>query len=211
VYQLDTQASLPAIPHVTASSLRCRHIGSDEGCSPAPASPAANSSPSSAQPRHLRLVVGPPVRAGSITSSSKGSPRRQRPAGWDSPSAGTRPQLSSALFEAAKQQVLLPASLVRQYGYYPMVLVQLPMYNEEAHCEAVIERACNMVWPLHRVIIQVCGMNSDVLLGSCGSMWSSCMVLGRQCEVQVSSGVRRSASPWTVSRRKQCLRGRVHC
>jgi hypothetical protein len=59
------------------------------------------------------------------------------------------------MFEAEKQQVLLPASLVRQYGYYPLVLVQLPMYNEEAHCEVVIERACNMVWPRHRVIIQV--------------------------------------------------------
>lgn len=155
VYQLDTQASLPAIPHVTASSLRCRHIGSDDGCSPASVSPASTSSPSSARWRHLRLVVGSPVVASSSTSSSQGSPRKQRPAGWDSPLAGTRPPPCSVMFEPEKQQLLLPASLVRQYGYYPLVLVQLPMYNEEAHCEVVIERACNMVWPRHRVIIQV--------------------------------------------------------
>jgi hypothetical protein len=59
------------------------------------------------------------------------------------------------MFEPEGQRVLLPASLVKQYGYFPLVLVQLPMYNEEAHCEVVIERACNMVWPQHRVLIQV--------------------------------------------------------
>lgn len=50
---------------------------------------------------------------------------------------------------------LLPESLVKQYDQYPLVLVQLPMYNEEAHCEVVIERACHMAWPRDRVIIQV--------------------------------------------------------
>jgi hypothetical protein len=35
------------------------------------------------------------------------------------------------------------------------VLLQLPMYNEEAHCEVVIERACNIIWPRDRIIIQV--------------------------------------------------------
>ncbi|WIA17795.1 hypothetical protein OEZ85_009307 [Tetradesmus obliquus] len=30
------------------------------------------------------------------------------------------------------------------------------MYNEEAHCEVVIERACNMIWPRDRIIIQAC-------------------------------------------------------
>jgi hypothetical protein len=49
---------------------------------------------------------------------------------------------------------LLPKSLVDQYPLYPLVLVQLPMYNEEAHCEVVIERACRMEWPRDRVIIQ---------------------------------------------------------
>jgi hypothetical protein len=29
------------------------------------------------------------------------------------------------------------------------------MYNEEAHCEVVIERACNIIWPRDRIIIQV--------------------------------------------------------
>ncbi|KAI8476260.1 MAG: nucleotide-diphospho-sugar transferase [Monoraphidium minutum] len=30
------------------------------------------------------------------------------------------------------------------------------MYNEEAHCEVVVERACRMEWPRDRVLIQIC-------------------------------------------------------
>lgn len=87
--------------------------------------------------------------------SSQGSPSK-RPIGWGSPrDKHSGPPPCSALFEPDQQRVLLPASLVQQYYYFPLVLVQLPMYNEEAHCEVVIERACNMVWPRHRVIIQV--------------------------------------------------------
>jgi hypothetical protein len=55
--------------------------------------------------------------------------------------------------------MLLPQSLVSRYEQlpngYPLVLVQLPMYNEEAHCEVVIERACRMEWPRDRLVIQV--------------------------------------------------------
>lgn len=162
VYQLDTQASLPAIPHLSASSLRYRQVGSDDGHSPAQhssplESPCGHSSPNSARARHMRLTVRSPV-ASSSSSSHGSSQKQQQPAGWSLASEimGSRPPPCSALFEPQRQRVLLPASLVRQYGYYPLVLVQLPMYNEEAHCEVVIERACNMVWPHHRVIIQVC-------------------------------------------------------
>lgn len=161
VYQLDTQASLPAIPHLSASSLRYRQVGSDDGHSTAQhssplESPRGHSSPNSARARHLRLTVRSPVASSS--SSHGSSQKQQQPAGWSSAAEimGSRPPPCSALIEPQRQRVLLPASLVRQYGYYPLVLVQLPMYNEEAHCEVVIERACNMVWPRHRVIIQVC-------------------------------------------------------
>jgi hypothetical protein len=51
---------------------------------------------------------------------------------------------------------LLPQSLVERYdGGHPLVLIQLPMYNEEAHCEMVIERACRMEWPRDKLLIQV--------------------------------------------------------
>jgi hypothetical protein len=61
---------------------------------------------------------------------------------------------------------------VQQYYYFPLVLVQLPMYNEEAHCEVVIERACNMVWPRHRVIIQVGRAGLPLLLRPfCGTIY----------------------------------------
>ena len=66
---------------------------------------------------------------------------------------------------------LLPKSLVDQYPLYPLVLVQLPMYNEEAHCEVVIERACRMEWPTDRVIIQVrfvCGSEQLLPVHACG-------------------------------------------
>lgn len=180
VYQLDTQASLPAIPHATASSLRFRQVGSDDGHSPsAAASPVAYGSSNSAHSRHLRLVVGSPVANSS--SSSHGSPKKHRPAGWESPvsrtasggsagslssstPSGRSPPPSSVVWESEGQRALLPASLVRQYWYYPLVLVQLPMYNEEAHCEVVIERACNMLWPRHRVIIQVSVSKSSCIV-----------------------------------------------
>jgi len=146
VCQLESQASLPAVPHVTASSLRYRPVGSDDGNSP----PTARhyTSPSCKQHSPARsYFLGSP----NSSFSCRGSPKK--PSGWDTP--GSCPPPSSVLFEPEGQRVLLPASLVQQYPYFPMVLVQLPMYNEEAHCEVVIERACNMVWPRHRVVIQV--------------------------------------------------------
>jgi hypothetical protein len=59
------------------------------------------------------------------------------------------------LTQALHRPCLLPETLVKQYITYPMILVQLPVYNEEVHCELVIERACRMEWPRDRVIIQV--------------------------------------------------------
>lgn len=145
VCQLESQASLPAVPHVTASSLRYRPVGSDDGNSPPTA--RHNTSPSAKQHSPARSFLGSP----SSSFSWRGSPKKQ--SGWDTP--GSCPPPSSVVFEPEGQRVLLPASLVQQYPYFPMVLVQLPMYNEEAHCEVVIERACNMVYPRHRVVIQV--------------------------------------------------------
>lgn len=66
---------------------------------------------------------------------------------------------ATALHQAVDTGTLLPQSLVSRYeklpGGYPLVLVQLPMFNEEAHCEVVIERACRMEWPRDKVVIQV--------------------------------------------------------
>jgi hypothetical protein len=35
------------------------------------------------------------------------------------------------------------------------VLIQLPMYNEDAHCDLIIQRCCKIKWPSHRILIQV--------------------------------------------------------
>jgi cellulose synthase/poly-beta-1,6-N-acetylglucosamine synthase-like glycosyltransferase len=35
------------------------------------------------------------------------------------------------------------------------VLIQLPMYNEDAHCDLIIQRCCKIMWPSHRILIQV--------------------------------------------------------
>jgi hypothetical protein len=40
-------------------------------------------------------------------------------------------------------------------GEFPKVMIQLPMYNEDAHCELIIQRCCKVMWPSHRILIQV--------------------------------------------------------
>ena len=37
----------------------------------------------------------------------------------------------------------------------PKVLVQLPMYNEEEHCDIIIKKCCEIEWPKERLHIQV--------------------------------------------------------
>jgi hypothetical protein len=41
-------------------------------------------------------------------------------------------------------------------GDFPKVLIQLPMFNEDAHCDLIIQRCCKVQWPNHRILIQVC-------------------------------------------------------
>ncbi|GBF96403.1 glycosyltransferase [Raphidocelis subcapitata] len=41
-------------------------------------------------------------------------------------------------------------------GDFPKVMIQLPMYNEDAHCDLIIQRCCKVLWPSHRILIQVC-------------------------------------------------------
>jgi len=55
-------------------------------------------------------------------------------------------------------------SLVSQYTSYPLVLIQVPMYNEDAHCEAVVERVCQMAWPRNRVLFQICDDSTDAAI-----------------------------------------------
>jgi hypothetical protein len=40
-------------------------------------------------------------------------------------------------------------------GEFPKVMIQLPMYNEDAHCDLIIQRCCKVMWPSHRILIQV--------------------------------------------------------
>lgn len=58
------------------------------------------------------------------------------------------------------------------HGEYPKVLIQLPMYNEDAHCDLIVTRCCKIKWPSHRILIQV---GIGILAGTFG---------GKQWEAQ---------------------------
>jgi hypothetical protein len=61
---------------------------------------------------------------------------------------------------------------------YPKVAVQLPMFNERAVCQAIIDSACEMSWPRHRFKVQVMLFSSQT---SC-TLWK----LALQLEQHVS-------------------------
>ena len=58
---------------------------------------------------------------------------------------------------------------------YPLVAIQLPMFNEIECCESVIECACNMNWPKTRLIIQVLDDSTDpqtrAIADNCVQKW----------------------------------------
>ncbi|KAI3973173.1 hypothetical protein MKX01_020908 [Papaver californicum] len=47
------------------------------------------------------------------------------------------------------------------YSNYPMVLVQIPMYNEKEVYQLSIRAACGLSWPVDRIIIQVLDDSTD--------------------------------------------------
>mmetsp|Transcript_15640 Transcript_15640/g.39888 ORF Transcript_15640/g.39888 Transcript_15640/m.39888 type:complete len:534 (-) Transcript_15640:267-1868(-) len=48
------------------------------------------------------------------------------------------------------------------YGHlYPMVAVQLPMFNERAVCQQIIDCACELAWPDRAVYVQVLDDSTD--------------------------------------------------
>jgi cellulose synthase/poly-beta-1,6-N-acetylglucosamine synthase-like glycosyltransferase len=46
-------------------------------------------------------------------------------------------------------------------SHYPMVLVQVPMYNEREVYQLSIGAACNLAWPADRIIIQILDDSTD--------------------------------------------------
>lgn len=66
----------------------------------------------------------------------------------------TRAQLTGRKPEHAFQNNKLPDP--EQYSLvYPRVAVQLPMFNERAVCQAIIDSACELSWPHNRFKVQV--------------------------------------------------------
>ncbi|XP_010525608.1 PREDICTED: probable mannan synthase 3 [Tarenaya hassleriana] len=47
------------------------------------------------------------------------------------------------------------------HATYPMVLIQIPMYNEKEVCQLSIGAACTLSWPLDRMIVQVLDDSTD--------------------------------------------------
>ena len=65
-----------------------------------------------------------------------------------------RAQLTGRKPEHAFQNNKLPDP--EQYSLvYPRVAVQLPMFNERAVCQAIIDSACELSWPHNRFKVQV--------------------------------------------------------
>lgn len=65
-----------------------------------------------------------------------------------------RAQLTGRKPEHAFQCDPLPDP--EQYSLvYPRVAVQLPMFNERAVCQAIIDSACELTWPKNRYKVQV--------------------------------------------------------
>lgn len=44
---------------------------------------------------------------------------------------------------------------------WPRVAVQLPMFNERAVCQAIIDCACMLTWPASRLVVQVLDDSTD--------------------------------------------------
>lgn len=44
---------------------------------------------------------------------------------------------------------------------WPRVAVQLPMFNERAVCQAIIDSACALTWPASRLVVQVLDDSTD--------------------------------------------------
>jgi len=62
-------------------------------------------------------------------------------------------------------------------GEFPKVVIQLPMYNEDAHCDLIIQRCCKVKWPSHRLLIQVGVRDRENNMrrcnGGCGALMSN--------------------------------------
>ncbi|KAJ3694951.1 hypothetical protein LUZ60_000328 [Juncus effusus] len=54
-----------------------------------------------------------------------------------------------------------PINVDLEQGRYPMVLVQIPMYNEKEVYRLSIGAACRLTWPSDRIIIQVLDDSTD--------------------------------------------------
>lgn len=66
---------------------------------------------------------------------------------------------------------------------YPLVAVQLPMFNERAVCQAVIDHSCAMRWPRERLLVQVSGMRCACWRSCCNT--ESMGMWGCWCDVLV--------------------------
>lgn len=128
-------------PHVSAKGLRFRAGGSDDGSK---ASSCVQDYDGSRCTADYSSTAAKTAATAANPDARWWSTAIQPDSGTDQHLTGVPPPSSAVI--GADRSCQLPASLVSLYGYFPLVLVQLPMYNEEAHCEVVIERACNILW-----------------------------------------------------------------
>ena len=100
---------------------------------------------------------------------------------------------------------------------YPSVAVQLPMYNEAAVCQAIIDSVCELAWPRARFCVQVRLLE---VRGCCNTCGASPSYIGRTnpcrdathpvtmhplyCEQRSLAHHKRRPDLWS---RLQCVRG----
>jgi hypothetical protein len=103
---------------------------------------AATAPPAGGKPADLAIVVDTRSAAGS--EGGKGGGSRPASAAGAAAPAGSIPGTDRF------------GHLTDLYrGEFPKVMIQLPMYNEDAHCDLIIQRCCKVMWPSHRILIQV--------------------------------------------------------
>ncbi|GBF91855.1 glucomannan 4-beta-mannosyltransferase [Raphidocelis subcapitata] len=109
---------------------------------------AGGAAPGAANPADLSIVVD--TRNGAAAAGAAGAAAGPAAAAGDAAAgAGAK---ASAVPGADRFSHL--TDLYR--GEFPKVMIQLPMYNEDAHCDLIIQRCCKVLWPSHRILIQVC-------------------------------------------------------
>lgn len=156
-----TFQDVPADPAKLAAA---KWAARNDSLSPtSPLSPTSCLSPTSPlSPRHH--VDSPRSDASGDLIAAEGWPPQRELSGSSGCSVTAHVKMiwgdQETIAQAAGEDLVHPA-LREMYTSFPLVLVQVPMYNEAAHCELVVEHCCRIAWPSRRMMVQICDDSTD--------------------------------------------------